>query len=410
MLHDEYMSFRKKWPLNLSESADVLETLAFAYKTDKSQDDHKYVGLYAMLLDHLREQTTNMTEIGVAAGQSLWMWHEFFPRARIWGIDIKLREEVRKAFRKAAQVHLLQADATLKGTLQALGFADNSMDVIIDDGLHEAQANEQVLLNFWPSLRCGGFYFIEDIQTGSHGGMDGRYSEEHAYATGANPLTHDSHFLSEATRDIFTKHADVFFADTMVGHRAFDEFRERLSSKYMRDRVNHHSHILVLRKRHTPRERDVQMHFGVPDGAMGWVPQQAYAELAKDSGAREAAVRLPHAVPRMPSGTASMRAGLSVHGWLRRASTGYCGATEPVLGDCIRGSSGSFGLWPSHTQTWQLGVSACLEACSACPACKYVSISMIHADCSWYRACPALLTDVKGFRSARAGASSPPLV
>ena len=56
---------------------------------------------------------------------------------------------------------------------------------------------------------------------------------------------------------------DVFFADTLVGHRAFDSFRRGMGVTWMRDRVNHNSHLLVLRKRTAPRARaQPTMHYG----------------------------------------------------------------------------------------------------------------------------------------------------
>eukprot|EP00966_Prymnesium_polylepis_P221233 5117700-Prymnesium_polylepis.1 len=58
---------------------------------------------------------------------------------------------------------------------------------------------------------------------------------------------------------------DVFFADTSVGHRAFDRFVQNSNKgpvHYMKDRVDHNSHVLVIKKRSTPRTRDVQVHAG----------------------------------------------------------------------------------------------------------------------------------------------------
>ena len=48
-----------------------LETLAYKYGTDKSKDDHKYVDIYHSLLADRRQHIRNVTEIGVAAGQSI---------------------------------------------------------------------------------------------------------------------------------------------------------------------------------------------------------------------------------------------------------------------------------------------------------------------------------------------------
>lgn len=149
--------------------APDLEHLAFHFGTDKSHDDHKYTDLYAMLFAPLRNTAQNITEIGIAAGQSLWLWNDYFPQAHIWGIDIapnQLRQQ-RPAFTaNAPRVHLLLGDVTNPSEVESFGFSPESMDVIIDDGPHSSGPNERILVNMWPYLKPGGYYCVEDIQTG----------------------------------------------------------------------------------------------------------------------------------------------------------------------------------------------------------------------------------------------------
>ena len=67
--------------------------------------------LYAMLFTPVRLQVLNVTEIGVAAGQSLQMWHDFFPRAQLWGLDLKSGacfERCPSKFAGHPRVHLRQ--------------------------------------------------------------------------------------------------------------------------------------------------------------------------------------------------------------------------------------------------------------------------------------------------------------
>ena len=49
---------------------------------------------------------------------------------------------------------------------------------------------------------------------------------------------------------------DVFFADTLVGSRNFESLR----GSTVLDRVQHDSHLLVIRRRLEPRTRKVKMH------------------------------------------------------------------------------------------------------------------------------------------------------
>jgi hypothetical protein len=57
---------------------------------------------------------------------------------------------------------LWQADATKPFSGQR-GLATISFDVIVDDGSHRLGDQLAALLLWWPSLRRGGKYFIEDI-------------------------------------------------------------------------------------------------------------------------------------------------------------------------------------------------------------------------------------------------------
>lgn len=401
---------------SVSLTRPTLEDLAFAYATDKSHDDHKYTDLYSMLLDPLRDSTTNITEVGIASGQSLWMWHEYFSLATVWGLDLRVSARLREVFGSMNRVHLLTCDATSPEALAAVGFANESMDIIVDDGLHEADANQRVLLNMWPLLRPGGLYFMEDITTGSFGRTNGKFSPEDAsYPVGESPLTHDDGFLDVVTRNIFAVHGDVFFADTLVGHRAYDEFKERMGPGYIRSRVNHNSHLLVIRKRRQPRVRPIQINFGLPGAAMSWVPNESFVELSR----REARQEQLGIVPRVPQGFARGEDAVgSKRGdqlrrshyfrtegarFLQRSRHGHCGNTPTRAGNCSEDESGSFGLWPQTARSWRAAAAVCLEACSRCEGCYHVSVSIRWADCSWYRKCPRrLFTDTVGFLSAAA--------
>jgi hypothetical protein len=251
-----------------------LEELAYRFGTDKSHDDHKYVDLYSMLLDPIRERVYNMTEIGVAAGQSLEMWHAYLPNSLVWGIDMKWSKSTEQKMARLPRVRLRRALSDRRPKVAKLHFAPNSMDLIIDDGDHYPPANDRTLLNFWPFLRPGGLYIVEDVATGARF-HTGRYGCRAAMrgdadwkarcgfaAEGSAQLAHNVSSISPALREILEQN-DAFFADTLVGHRAFDAFRKGMGVTWMRDRVNHNSHVLVVRKRTGPRARaKPTLHYG----------------------------------------------------------------------------------------------------------------------------------------------------
>ena len=126
-----------------------LEELANKYGTDKAVGDHGYVQLYGMLLDHMRENVLNFTEIGTNEGNSMLLWHEYFPNAQTWHLDIRLHPQARSRVRYLPRAHLLQANSTQRSAPTKLHLAEESMDVVLDDGDHTWHANEATLLTFW---------------------------------------------------------------------------------------------------------------------------------------------------------------------------------------------------------------------------------------------------------------------
>lgn len=252
----------------------TLEELAYFFGTDKSHDDHKYVDLYSMLFDPIRASVRNVTEIGVAAGQSLDMWHSYFPSAKLFGIDIIVKKPIRRRFANKPRVSLHLALSNDAKWVRKLNFAPQSMDIVIDDGDHFPRTNEQTLLQFWPFVRPGGYYIVEDVVTGARF-RTGRYGCKAAAARanrrgeaadcgfapgGWSELAHNISFVSPEARAILEGNV-VFFADTLVGHRAFDQFRRVMGVTWMKDRVNHNSHLLVIRKRSRPLPAQPQLHF-----------------------------------------------------------------------------------------------------------------------------------------------------
>ena len=151
--------------LEKADASTSLEELAYIYGTDKSKDDHKYVDLYSTLFDPIRWKVRNVSEVGVASGQSLQMWADYFANARVWGIDKNIHNTVRKVLTANKRVRLMTADAYAMDDRMAskLGWAEETMDIIIDDAQHAIKAKDALLVRYWRFVRPGGFFVIEDV-------------------------------------------------------------------------------------------------------------------------------------------------------------------------------------------------------------------------------------------------------
>lgn len=121
---------------------------------------HNYIPIYEQWLP---AATDRLLEIGVAYGHSMTMWAEAYPTADLCGLDSKLRPEAFERCDPYSNITLWEADATRRfsgfGPLSKPGF-----DIIIDDGSHQVEDQLAALVLWWPTLRSGGRFFIEDIQ------------------------------------------------------------------------------------------------------------------------------------------------------------------------------------------------------------------------------------------------------
>ncbi|MDJ0691820.1 MAG: hypothetical protein QNJ41_25375 [Xenococcaceae cyanobacterium MO_188.B32] len=143
-----------------------LKVLSLIYNSDK-WGTHWYAKHYETHLAHLRKKKLNILEIGIGGykdpqdgGGSLRMWRTYFPKSRIFGIDIEdksCHDERRIKTFKCSQVD----DDALEKVLEEIG----QIDIVIDDGSH---INEHIIHTFkflFPKLSENGIYVIEDLQT-----------------------------------------------------------------------------------------------------------------------------------------------------------------------------------------------------------------------------------------------------
>jgi hypothetical protein len=143
-----------------------LRQLALAFGSDK-EGLHFFAGHYQRHFEHLRRCSVNLLEIGIGGfqnpqkgGNSLRMWKAYFPKGRIFGLDIfdkSPHDEGRIKTFKGSQVD----EEFLKKVVNEIG----ELDIIVDDGSHQ---NEHVIQTFkilFPFLKPYGIYVIEDLQT-----------------------------------------------------------------------------------------------------------------------------------------------------------------------------------------------------------------------------------------------------
>lgn len=150
------------------------------YGSDK--DGNGYSHLYSILFDRIKNENLNVLEIGIGTmiqgaqssmkgympdsylqGASLRAWNDYFINSAIYGIDVQEDTRINQD-----RINTFVADSTNADAVNELMQNLNiQFDIIIDDGNHHDESQKQTLRNFWPHLKDGGLYVIEDIFPGS---------------------------------------------------------------------------------------------------------------------------------------------------------------------------------------------------------------------------------------------------
>jgi SAM-dependent methyltransferase len=147
---------------------------------------NNYVDIYEAYFQHRRNEPINLLEIGLGVtganwdakivhgrntgGASMKMWRDYFPSAKITGVDINPA-----SFLDDDRITTYTVD---QGNQESLSdflerHPDPHFDIIIDDGSHRADHQQISLETLFPSLNPGGLYFIEDLNDYGFGGKTG---------------------------------------------------------------------------------------------------------------------------------------------------------------------------------------------------------------------------------------------
>ncbi len=134
--------------------------LALFGSDKQAPGQHSYGATYAACLRHLRYRPARILEIGLLGGASLLAWRCYFPRATTIGIDIEPKQQM-----AGSRTRIYTGDQGSADDLAALATSEGPFDLIIDDGSHLNAHQIFTFQQMFDSLKDGGIYVIEDVQT-----------------------------------------------------------------------------------------------------------------------------------------------------------------------------------------------------------------------------------------------------
>jgi len=163
----------------MSQTRPTLQQLGALYKTDKA-DNNTFLPFYESRFKSFRDEPIHILEIGVFFGSSLKMWHEYFPKATVYGLDHftghqgngnvfsgsrQFYDEV-NTLKQWPRIRLIECDQSDRKSLEVVRDWLLKQGVrfhfILDDGSHLMKDQQQTLAILWPLLTENGQYYMED--------------------------------------------------------------------------------------------------------------------------------------------------------------------------------------------------------------------------------------------------------
>lgn len=123
-----------------------------------------YLGYYDFIFSQLRQLPVSMLEIGIQNGGSLETWLEYFSKAeKLVGCDIN--PKCKNLEYADPRIKVVVGDANTTAIFQEVRDISSSFDIIIDDGSHVSNDILVSFINYFPLLKPGGIYVVEDTHT-----------------------------------------------------------------------------------------------------------------------------------------------------------------------------------------------------------------------------------------------------
>ncbi|MFW8646004.1 class I SAM-dependent methyltransferase [Rhizobium beringeri] len=142
----------------------TLRSIFDAHKRFGSDKWTSYFDTYDEHFGSYRDKAISLLEIGVLNGGSLEIWGKYFPNATsLLGCDID--EKCRALSFEDPRIAVFVGDANSEATHQEIVKNTAAFDIIIDDGSHVVEDVLRSFSLYFPKLKSGGLYVIEDLHT-----------------------------------------------------------------------------------------------------------------------------------------------------------------------------------------------------------------------------------------------------
>ena len=182
-----------------------MKTLVELYKNHTGKVSDKwdlYLHEYDRLFSPYRTKPISILEIGIQNGGSLEIWSKYFVNAnKVIGCDINQRCAQLKY--DDPRIAVIVGDATSTDAREKIIQQAGIFDLIIDDGSHVSGDIVRAFTQYFPMLREGGVFVVEDLHCSYweeyEGGIFHPYSSINFFKTLADVVNHE-HWGTDRTR------------------------------------------------------------------------------------------------------------------------------------------------------------------------------------------------------------------
>lgn len=164
---------------------------------------NSYIEFYDEVFSPFRSDPVRILEIGVQNGGSLEIWAKYFPNAvHILGCDIA--PEAAALTFDDPRISVVVGDANDPKTVAAIAAIVDQFDIIIDDGSHRSDDIIKSFALYFPKLREGGIFLVEDLHCAYwdefQGGLEAPFSSMNFFKRLADLVNHE-HWGADLTSD-----------------------------------------------------------------------------------------------------------------------------------------------------------------------------------------------------------------
>ncbi|KAH8678025.1 hypothetical protein BX600DRAFT_507009 [Xylariales sp. PMI_506] len=144
--------------------------IGFKHGTDKVKGHH-YWFMYDKYLPAIRNKKLKMLEIGLGCnmdygpGASYYTWLEYFPNVDLYYIEYDADCAKKWAAKTTGATIYVGDQEDIPFLKRFINDTGGDFDIIIDDGGHTMKQQINSIETLWGTVKPGGMYFVEDLET-----------------------------------------------------------------------------------------------------------------------------------------------------------------------------------------------------------------------------------------------------